>query len=322
MLRGALAARLCQRGGLAGVPGARAGPDRPAAVRHRAAQDRHHRAAPAARRGPGAPGPGAVAGRGAAAPAAAADLGGQPGLPVHPGRLRAAPRRAPRVHGGALHGRRPGRGVLAAAAAVDALDLLGVPGPPAVLLRLAARPGLDRRVPAAPAQPAADRPGDRAPLGAEEPQPPVRAGRAAGGLPGRADRADPPRARASRSRRSAAWRRRRRRAGRTRSPARSSGGTSWSCGRPGSSGSAPSGPGTTRPGSSTCATRTWWRSGGHGGGGLRALRPAVHRRRGGRHAALAASAVRAGPSHRYTLADFGLTEEKVAERFGPAIIAG
>ena len=37
--------------------------------------------------------------------------------------------------------------------------------------------------------------GDRAPLGAEEPQPPVRARRAAGGLPGRADRADPPRAR-------------------------------------------------------------------------------------------------------------------------------
>ena len=28
------------------------------------------------------------------------------------------------------------------------------------------------------------------------------------------------------------------------------------------------------------------------------------------------------PSHRYTLADFGLTDEEVAERFGPAIIAG
>jgi hypothetical protein len=28
------------------------------------------------------------------------------------------------------------------------------------------------------------------------------------------------------------------------------------------------------------------------------------------------------PSHRYALGDFGLTEEKVAERFGPAIIAG
>jgi hypothetical protein len=31
---------------------------------------------------------------------------------------------------------------------------------------------------------------------------------------------------------------------------------------------------------------------------------------------------RAGASHRYTLADFGLTQEQVVERFGPAIIAG
>jgi hypothetical protein len=31
---------------------------------------------------------------------------------------------------------------------------------------------------------------------------------------------------------------------------------------------------------------------------------------------------RAGTAHRYTLGEFGLTEEKVAERFGPAIIAG
>ena len=43
----------------------------------------------------------------------------------------------------------------------------------------------------------------------------------------------------------------------------------------------------------------------------------------------AADAMRAlstgGPSqaaHRYALADFGLTEEQVVERFGPAIIAG
>jgi len=34
------------------------------------------------------------------------------------------------------------------------------------------------------------------------------------------------------------------------------------------------------------------------------------------------NASRGRPSHRYTLGDFGLTEEKVAERFGPAIIAG
>jgi hypothetical protein len=31
---------------------------------------------------------------------------------------------------------------------------------------------------------------------------------------------------------------------------------------------------------------------------------------------------RGGPSHRYTLADFGLTPAEVAERFGPAIITG
>jgi hypothetical protein len=31
---------------------------------------------------------------------------------------------------------------------------------------------------------------------------------------------------------------------------------------------------------------------------------------------------RGGPSHRYTLADFGLTTAEVAERFGPAIITG
>ena len=31
---------------------------------------------------------------------------------------------------------------------------------------------------------------------------------------------------------------------------------------------------------------------------------------------------RAPGAHRYTLADFGLTQEQVEERFGPAIIAG
>ena len=109
------------------------------------------------------------------------------------GRLRPAPRGASRVHGGALHRGRPGRGVLAAAAAVDALGLLRVPGPPAGLLGVAAGPGLDRRVPAAPPQPAADRAERRRPpLGAEEPEPPVRAGRAAGGLPGRAGDPDAP----------------------------------------------------------------------------------------------------------------------------------
>ena len=73
-------------------------------------------------------------------------------------------------------------------------DLLRVPGPPARLLGLAARPGLDRGLPPAPAQPAAHRAERRGPpLGAEEPQPPVRAGRAAGGVPGRAGHPDAPR---------------------------------------------------------------------------------------------------------------------------------
>jgi len=83
--------------------------------------------------------------------------------------------------------------VLAAAAAVDALDLVRVPGPPARLLGLAARPGLDRPLPAAPQEPAADRPARRGQaLGAQEPEPPVRARRAARRLPGRARHPDPP----------------------------------------------------------------------------------------------------------------------------------
>ena len=53
---------------------------------------------------------------------------------------------------------------------------------------------------AAPAQPAADRPARRGPpLGAEEPQPPVRPRRAARGLSGRAGDPDPPRAAHDRS---------------------------------------------------------------------------------------------------------------------------
>src|ERR1022692_3048736 len=85
--------------------------------------------------------------------------------------------------------------MLAAAAAVDAVDLLRVPGAPADLLVVAARPGRDGRLPQAPAQPAADRPARRRPaLGAEEPQPPVRTGRPAPCLSGRTRDPDPPRA--------------------------------------------------------------------------------------------------------------------------------
>ena len=38
--------------------------------------------------------------------------------------------------------------------------------------------------------------------------------------------------------------------------------------------------------------------------------------------ALSTGRAAAAAPHRYTLADFGLTQEQVAERFGPAIIAG
>ena len=73
-------------------------------------------------------------------------------------------------------------------------DLLGVPRASARVLGLAGAAGLDRCVPAAPAQPAADRPAGGLPLlGAEEPQSPVHARRAAGGLPGRAGHPDPSR---------------------------------------------------------------------------------------------------------------------------------
>ena len=57
------------------------------------------------------------------------------------------------------------------------------------------------------------------------------------------------------------------------------------------------------------------RPGRHGGGGLRALRPAVQRRRGGRHAGPGRARVTARSAHRYTLADFGLTAADVGARF-------
>src|SRR5205823_9578075 len=107
---------------------------------------------------PGTSGRGSVAHRGAAAEATPEHLAGQPGLPADSVRLPAASHRAAGVHGAALHVRRRGRGVLAVAAPVDEVDLLRVPGTPAHLLGLAGRPGLDRRLPAAAAQPATDWP--------------------------------------------------------------------------------------------------------------------------------------------------------------------
>ena len=65
---------------MAAAPGARGRRDRAPDLRHRPAAHRHHRPAPAADRGPGPPGPRAVAHRGAAAAPAARDVGGRPGV--------------------------------------------------------------------------------------------------------------------------------------------------------------------------------------------------------------------------------------------------
>ena len=111
-------------------------------------------------------------------------------------RVPAASRQQPRVHGDPLHGCHLPRGVLATPAPDRQVDLLRVAGQRAALLRVARRPGLDRRLRAAPQEPAADRParpGEA--LGAQEPVAPGRARRADEGLPRRADRLHPPRSR-------------------------------------------------------------------------------------------------------------------------------
>ena len=118
--------------------------DHPPGLRHRAAAHRHDGAAPAAVRGPGAPGLGDVADAGAAAAAAARDVGGQPAVRADAGRLRPASHREPGLHGRALHLRRHGGGVLAVAAPVDAVGRLREPRAPADLLGVAGRAGLDR----------------------------------------------------------------------------------------------------------------------------------------------------------------------------------
>ena len=85
----------------------------------------------------------------------------------------------PRLHRAALHDRRRGGGVLAAAAPVAALGVLRDARAPADVLAVAGAAGLDQAVSAAPQEPSADRPQRaREALGAEEPQPPVRARRA------------------------------------------------------------------------------------------------------------------------------------------------
>ena len=129
-----------------------------------------------------------------AAAAAARDLGVRPDLHGHADGVHRAPRREPRVHGHPLHGCHDRRGVLAAAAADRQVQLLRVAGQPAALHRVAAGPGLDRRLRAPQAEPAAGRPQrPREALGAQEPVAHDRARRADGGLSRRADRLHPPR---------------------------------------------------------------------------------------------------------------------------------
>ena len=225
----------------------------------------------------------------------------------------------PRVHGDPLHGRHLGRGVLAAAAADRQVDLLRVAGQRAALLRVAGGAGLDRRLRAAPGEPAADRAQrPRQALGAQEPLPPRRARRADDGLPRRAGRLHPPRPGHLASPRRARCRPRRPPATRRRSSARPS--------------AAPS---------STCWSRSWR--------AFAEARPAYDpaqfvdvdvRRRSSRtrSAPPAASTTRSAstgrprrpaaveaidresrqggqrPSHRYSLADYGLTEDRGARR--------
>ena len=178
---------------LQGEPGVRRGRDRATDLRLRPSAHRHHRVAPTAQRRPRPPGTGAVAHRGAAAASAAGDVGRQPDLRRAERGLLRAPGREPRVHGDPLHGCRHGRGVLADPAPVGQVDQLRVPRPHPGVLRVAGAAGLDRRLRTAPGQPAADRAQrPRQAMGAEEPVPPRGAGRAHVGLPGRADRADPP----------------------------------------------------------------------------------------------------------------------------------
>src|SRR5690606_1042197 len=160
--------------------------------RPRAAPHRHDGTAPVADRRSREPGPRGLADRGAAAASAAFDVGRRPGLPAHPGGLRAVPRGQPGVPGRARDVRRSGRGMLAAVAPVDALGVVRMSGTRAVLLAVAVRTGLDRCVSATPGEPATHRTGrHRQTLGAEEPEPPRGTRRVAARVPGRAGDPDP-----------------------------------------------------------------------------------------------------------------------------------
>jgi len=163
--------------------------------------------------------------------------------------------------------------------------------PPAVLLRPAARPGLYLGVTGVTGQPAADRAGGGRRWVLKKPQHLVALERAAAVYPDGADRADPPPPSAIASVCSLAAQAT---AGCRHVRRRGVAGTSWNCGRPGSSDLGPNGPGMTPPVFSTFPTATGDGSGRHRRSGLRGTSAAVRRRR-------AADAIRAlgtGSRHR------------------------
>ncbi|CAA9361919.1 MAG: FIG00820937: hypothetical protein, partial [uncultured Nocardioidaceae bacterium] len=182
------------RGRVRQAPGARGRDRRAADLRDRHPAQRHDRGAAAPARRPADAGAGDVAHPGAAATAAPGELGRRPGLLHAQAGVRAAPCREPRDGRAALDDRRHGRGALAAAPPVGHHG--GVPGAGARahLQGVAAGRRLDPGLRALPPEPAADRGQRRGEaLGAEEPQPPRRAGRPDEGLPRRAGGPDPPR---------------------------------------------------------------------------------------------------------------------------------
>ena len=229
--------------------------------------------------------------------------------PVHQGAQR-----EPRVHGPALHDRRRGRGVLAAAAPVAAVGVLRDAGAPPDLLAVAGAAGLDQAVSAAPQEPAADRAErPREALGAEEPEPPVRARRAARGLSRRAGHPVPPaggddhgvgvlagpahhrglveHASSASDRRRTRWRR---------------GRAGWSC-------SMPNGPSTIRPSSATWTTSTSSPTRWHASRGSTATSASSSPTRRGRRWRQMHAESKQGPrapKHTYSLADYGLTAER------------
>ena len=218
---------------------------------------RHDGAAPLPARRPCDPGAGDVADAVPPAAAAAGDLGAGPDLQRHAAGVHGAPRREPRLHGHPLHGCHDRRGVLAAAAADRQVQLLRVAGQPAALLAVAAGPGLDRRLRAAQAEPAAGR--AQRPRQALDPQEPLahdRARRADDRLPGRAGRLHAPRSRHLHRVVVRRCRPRRRPATRRRTSAASSATPSSTCGRGPSTRSTTRVRRTTRTSSPTSPSRT------------------------------------------------------------------